>query len=152
MPKSKLFTDYIFRFVQRLFFIRDKRRQPKPNLAIGRTFVPLKRRSKVLPEVSYVILGYSDIVRSTAPHRTGFETMQEARGRGNVPRVDATGTGHGPPLFRHGPTAVTETSFASGKHNSPPSLTESSFAPLFPQWRAQLVRIMTDGFIFCLEI
>jgi len=112
MPKSKLFTDYIFRFVQRLFFIRDKRRQPKPNLAIGGTFVPLKRRSKVLPEISYVILGYSDIVRSTAPYRTGFETMQEARGRGGVPRVDATGTGHGPPLFCHGPTAVTETSFA----------------------------------------
>lgn len=77
MPKFKLSTDYIFRFVQRLFFVRDKRRQPKPNLAIERAFLPLKRRSKVLSEVWYVILGYSDIIRSTALHTTGLEMIQE---------------------------------------------------------------------------
>lgn len=93
MAKFKLFTDYIFRFVQRLFFVRDKRRQPKPNLTIERTFVPLKRRSKVLSEVWYVILGYSDMIKSTALHRTGLEMIQEDEDGRRVSRVDATGNG-----------------------------------------------------------
>ena len=155
MPKFKLFTDYIFRFVQRLFFIRDKRRQPNQNLAIERTFVPLKRRSKVLSEVWYVILGYSDIIKSTALHRTGLEMIQGTRGweRG---RACASSRGRDGERSVNIPppraTAVTEhRSPAANTAHVLPSLTESSFAVLFSQWRAHLVRIMADGRIFCLE-
>ena len=131
----------------------DKRRQPKPNLAIGRTFVPLKRRSKVLPEVWYVILGYSDIIKSTALHRTELEMIQEARGWRRVSRVDATE--NGPPPFRHlqpCPTVVTERRSPAANRThvlpSPKVPLHYYFLNGGPNW----CEILTDSCIFRPEI